>query len=99
METPYDLESAVEGPSSNTPTVLVFLAAFAITISWLICYALPPVLVSADLISAWPNGTDPRPLWMLRTFAGLFGAFAVLGLLVRWMSNRQLRRIDAMAEE
>lgn len=99
METPFDLESAAEGPSGNTPTALIFLAAFAIMTSWLTCYALPPVLISADLMAAWPHGTDPRPQWMLRAFSGLFGVFLVLGLLFRWISNRQLRRIDAMAEE
>jgi hypothetical protein len=99
METPFDLDSAVQNPTGNTPTVLVFLAAFAIIISWLVCYALPPVLVSADLMSAWPSGTDPRPQWMLRAFTGVFGGFAVLGLVFRWTSNRQLRRIDAMADE
>ncbi|MGA2498932.1 MAG: hypothetical protein ABSH20_14415 [Tepidisphaeraceae bacterium] len=99
MTSSQEQESVVELPPANTATALVFLAAFSVIISWLVCYALPPVLVSADLMSPWPNGTDPRPNWMLQVFTGLFVVFAMFGLLCRWLSNRQMRRIDAMADD
>ncbi len=99
MESSQEFENIADLPSANTATALVFLAAFSVIISWLVCYALPPVLVSADLMSPWANGTDPRPQWMLRAFMGLFAAFTILGLLCRWLSNRQMRRIDAMADD
>ena len=82
----------------RTSTVLVFLAAFAIMVSWLSVYALTNALISAGIMSPWPDGVDPRPRWMLHAFGGFFGAFAIIGLYFRWASRRQLRRIDAMAD-
>ena len=51
MESSREMEFVADLPSANTATALVFLAAFSVIISWLVCYALPPVLVSADLMS------------------------------------------------
>lgn len=82
----------------RTATVLVFLAAFAVIVSYLGVYAVSNALISADLISAWPHEADPRPGWMLRTFLGLFGTFGTVGMMFKLVSYRQLKRIDAMAD-
>jgi hypothetical protein len=82
----------------RTTTVLVFLAAFAVILSYLAIYAATNALIAADLISPWPQEADPRPGWMLRAFVGMFAACATVGILFRFFSHRQLKRIDAMAD-
>ena len=82
---------------SRTSTTLVFLASFAVIASYLGCYAVTNALVTAGLLSPFSGGDDPRPRWMINSFLALFGGFGVLAVLFRWMSNRQLRRIDDMA--
>jgi hypothetical protein len=99
MEMYTEAEHAIEPAPANTATTLIFLAAFAIIVSWLVCFAVPNVLVSANLMSAWPPGADPRPQWMSKAFIGVFAGSAFLGLCFRWLSLRQLRRIDRMADE
>jgi hypothetical protein len=94
----YPESNVVEPNPASTATTVVFLATFAIIVSWLVCFALPNVLVSADLMSPWPVNSDPRPQWMIRVFTSVFGGFAFLALVFRWLSQRQLRRIDAMSE-
>lgn len=92
----FDLTAARSVP--RTTTVLVFLAAFAITMSYLCIYAGTNALVASNVMPAFPPGADPRPRWMINTFIVGFAAFTVFGLLFRWMSLRQLRRIDATAD-
>lgn len=88
------------GPRApRTATVLALLAAAALTFSYLGAYAASDALVAADVLSRWPAGTDPRPRWMLGGFAVLMGLFVVAAVFARFVSRRQLRRIDAMAEE
>lgn len=91
-------DNEIPHPAPRTTTVLVFLAAFAIMTSWLCVYAATNALVSANIMSAWPPEADPRPRWMINAFGGFFGAYAVIGLLFRWISSRQLRNIDSMAD-
>jgi hypothetical protein len=93
----YEMDDeSMQQRTSRTSTTLVFLASFAIIASYLGCYAVTNALVTAGLISPF-TGEDPRPRWMLNSFLGIFGGFGVLAVLFRWMSNRQLRRIDDMA--
>jgi len=92
------LDHDVQQDAPRTTTVLVFLAAFAVMVSWLSVYALTNALISSHIMSPWPVEADPRPKWMLNAFGCCFGAFAVIGLLFRWVSRRQLNRIDRMAE-
>ena len=82
----------------RTTTVLVFLAAFAITMSYLGVYAVTNTLVASNMLPAFTPGADPRPQWMLNTFLVSFAVCAVFGTFFRWLSVRQLRRIDAMAD-
>jgi len=93
-----ELDNIPNPTSVRTSTVLVFLAAFAVMASWLGVYAVTNALVSADLMSGWAHEADPRPRWMLNTFLIVFGACAALATAFRFLSNRQLRRIDAMAD-
>ena len=79
-------------------TVIVFVAAFAIIASWLGVYAVTNALIAAEVIKEWPVNADPRPRWMLTTFFAIFGAFTVISLMFQWMSWRQLKRIDEMAD-
>ncbi len=94
--TQYDNDAARGSP--RTLTVLVFLAAFAVMTSYLAIYAGTNALIAADMMKAWPIEADPRPRWMLNAFVVVFSVGAVGGLFFRFISNRQLRRIDAMAE-
>jgi glycerol-3-phosphate acyltransferase PlsY len=82
----------------RTAAAFVFLAAFAVTMSYLVVYAMTNTLVAANIMQAFPPNADPRPEWMFNLFFVSFGVFAVVGLLVRWLSHRQIRRIDAMAD-
>lgn len=93
------LDLTTPRPAPRTTTVLVFLAAFAVMASYLCIYAGTNALVSSNLLPAFPPGADPRPRWMVNTFVATFSVFAFFGLLFRWLSLRQLRRIDALAEE
>lgn len=86
-------------PPPRTATVLVLLAVAACVFSYLGAYALMGALVSADVISAWPPGDDPRPRNMLIGFIGLMAFFTLSAGAFRLLSSRQLRRIDAMADE
>jgi hypothetical protein len=81
-------------------TILVFVAAFAVVTSYLAVYACTNALISADIIPDYSkSGLDPRPKYMLNAFLGLFGSFSVIGLLFQISSRRQLKRIDALADE
>lgn len=93
----HDDDATAQHPTSRTSTTLVFLASFAVIASYLGCYAVTNALVTAGLLSPFSGEADPRPRWMVNSFLALFGGFGVLAVLFRWVSNRQLRRIDDMA--
>jgi len=82
----------------RTATVLVFLAASAMILAWLAVYAVTNALIAVDFIADFPREADPRSAWMFKAFLGTFFTFGIVGGLFRWLSNRQLRRIDAIAE-
>ncbi len=93
-----DIENTPSQRVPRTTTVLVFLAASAMIAAWLAVYALTNALIAVDLLAEFPREADPRPAWMLRAFLGIFCVFGIVGGLFRWLSNRQLRRIDAISE-
>jgi hypothetical protein len=84
---------------AGTLVVLLMLVLAAGTFSYLWAYAVTDALIEAGITSPWAAGTDPRPRRLGVAFAGLLGAFLVVGMVARVLSGRQLRRIDAMAEE
>ncbi|HEX2970977.1 MAG TPA: hypothetical protein VHP11_01520 [Tepidisphaeraceae bacterium] len=95
----FEMEEKTPSQAPRTATVLVFLAASAMILAWLAVYPVTNALIAVDLIPAWSREIDPRPAWMLRAFIGMFFTFAGFGLAFRWLSNRQLRRIDAISND
>jgi hypothetical protein len=83
----------------RTLIVLCMLVVAAGTFSYLWAYALPDALINADILARWPDGSDPRPRRLGTAFAGMMGLFLSMGALARFLSARQMRRIDAMGEE
>jgi hypothetical protein len=96
LEDALDNSSAL--PKPHTATVVVLLLITAITLSYLGAYALVNALVAAEMLSRWPSDADPRLRWFLEGIAALFMLFVATGGAARFLSRRQLRRIDAMAE-
>jgi hypothetical protein len=92
-------EDVLQQPRPRTVTVFLLLVLAAMTLSYLAAYALPDALVASQIMPPWPHNTDPRPHWMAVGFISLFGTLTGLSCFVRFLSWRQLRRIDAMAEE
>lgn len=82
----------------RTRTVLALLAMTALIFSYLGSYALADALVHAEIVPRWPPDHDPRPKWMIASFAILMSVFVAVGGVARWLSRRQLREIDAMDE-
>ncbi|HEV8604897.1 MAG TPA: hypothetical protein VGQ99_06005 [Tepidisphaeraceae bacterium] len=82
----------------RTMTVVVFLAAFAVVMSWLSCYAVTNALVAADVLKPFNRDADPRPRWMVMAFIIIFISSGLIGLLLGWISKRQLRKIDSTAD-
>ncbi len=89
----------VFSPPPRTAVVLAVLAGTALTFSYLGAYAVAGALVRAEVLAPWPAESDPRPMWLIQGFFGLLGAFVLVAGLTKLMSRRDLRRIDAMAEE
>ena len=81
----------------RTSTVLVFLLAGSVIFSYMGVYAATNAMIHADMMSPWPAGSDPRPRWMIQAFVVLFIILALGGLFFRWLSNRQLKAIDDLA--
>jgi ABC-type branched-subunit amino acid transport system permease subunit len=79
--------------------VLALLTLAALTFSYLGAYAVAGALVDSDVLAHWPPGHDPRPRWMACLFGMLLGASFLVSAIARFLSRRQLSRIDAMAEE
>lgn len=79
--------------------VLTLLVLAALLFSYLGTYAVSAALVSADVLPPWSANADPRPRWMAWVFGALVAVFLSVGGAARFLSSRQLRRIDAMAEE
>jgi flagellar biosynthesis protein FliP len=80
-------------------TIIVLLVVTALMFSYLVCYAVTNALVSADVLSRWPAGTDPRPRRLLITFAALLTLFLITSMVARVYNRRRLREIDAMVDE
>jgi hypothetical protein len=97
MET--DFEASVVQPKPRTTTVLVLLLTAALTLSYLWAYAISAALVTADVIHPWSTNDDPRFGWLIKTFIGFCILFAAVAGAARTLSQRQLRNLDAMADE
>ena len=91
-----DLEA---GNRPRTVSVLILLMFAACTLSYLVAYAAPGALVSANVLAPWPSYDDPRPRWMVTSFVLLLGSFILVMMFFRMLSRLSMRRIDAMTEE
>jgi hypothetical protein len=99
----------VEEPTAPAPTPLqrlkktcfavVVLLVTAAMFSYLLAYAMTDALATAKVLPRYESGSDPRPMWLVRAFICLTCTFMAVGGLARLLSRRQLRRIDAMADE
>lgn len=83
----------------RTLTVLGLLVTAALVLSYLVAYALTDALRAADVLPHWTPGHDPRPRWLLIGFGTVMTVFLATGVAFRMLSQRQLRRIDAMADD
>jgi type II secretory pathway component PulM len=92
-------EQSPQDSRPRTTSVLVLLLGAALIFSYLVSYALTNALVAANLMQHWTPGHDPRPRRMLLGFASLMLSFLAFGAIARWLSKRQLARIDQMEEE
>ena len=92
-------DTSVEEPRASTIQVLGLLVTAAFALSYLGAYALTNTLLSAGMIQQWGPGSDPRPRWLGLGFVSLLAVFGATGFFFRCMSSRQLRSIDALANE
>jgi hypothetical protein len=102
METLTPESEIPSSPEPAQPRMALFyglLAALSLCFSYLGAYAISGVMVANNLLSPWPADHDPRPWWLLAGFSGLMGIFLAIASLLRHLSRRQLKRIDAMSEE
>ncbi len=88
-----------DGPRASTVQVLGLLVSTAFALSYLGAYAFTNALLDAGMLQPWGSGPDPRPRWMALTFVTLLALFGTAGFFCRVMSSRQLRSIDALADE
>ena len=94
METPIEMARA---PRPKTLVVMGVLAATALTFSFLGSYAVYNALVSAGVVQQY-TGKDPRPKWLVIGFCVLMVVFIGVGEFFRFLSRRQFKAIDAMAD-
>jgi hypothetical protein len=93
-------EERTDPPSEPSTTMVVgLLLLAALTLSYLGAYAVAGALMDSDVLPHWSLGNDPRPRWMACLFGVLLAASLLVSAVARLLSRRQLRRIDAMAEE
>ena len=94
----FESAPSAEQRPRNT-TVLGLLVSVAGIFSYLGSYALSSAMVKADLVKPWTAGHDPRPKWFVFSFALLMLLFLACGALVRILSARHLKQIEAMEQE
>jgi hypothetical protein len=93
-------ENSLEGSSSassryaQAAKVALLLLLVAVVFSYLGAFALTNALISADLLERWPPGSDPRPRWMITSFATLTAVFTVIALWLKWTSWRHMRPVE-----
>lgn len=83
----------------RTAVVLALLAGTSLTFSYLGAYALSGALVQADVLHQWTPDADPRPRWLAIAFFTLLTSFLCIAGVARFLSGRQLRKIDEMSDD
>lgn len=92
-------DEPIDGAKPRTITVVGLLALTSLTFSYLGAYAVSGALVQTEVMRRWRPDADPRPRWLVMGFCVLLAIFMCAGGLVRFLSRRQLKQIDEMAEE
>ena len=93
-----DTNSEVTEPRASTIQVLGLLVSTAFALSYLGAYAFTNALLANGVVS-FAAGTDPRPRLLGILFITLLGFFGACGFIFRILSSRELRSIDALANE
>jgi hypothetical protein len=89
----------LEPARPKTLTVIGLLAGTALIFSYLIAYAMTNALISAEVISRFPAGDDPRLRNFGISFIVLIGAFLGIAALGRFSTRRQMQRLDALEQD
>ena len=95
-----EMETSIEMAHEPRPKILFVmgvLAAVALTFSFLGSYAVYNALVSAGVLQQF-EGKDPRPRWLMIGFGVLMVLFIGIAEFFRFLSKRQFKKIDAMAD-
>ena len=91
--------TSFDGTRASPVQVLCLLVLTAFALSYLAAYAFTDSLLQADILQQWTPGSDPRPRLLAMCFVTLLSIFGTLGVLFRLVSSRELRSIDALANE
>ena len=82
----------------RTMGVLFLLILAAAGVSYLWAYGVSDAMIAGNLKDLSTSDADQRPREMELVFALILGFFLAVAVGLRWISERQLRRIDAMGE-
>jgi hypothetical protein len=91
-----DAPVSAESARPKTGMVIGLVAVVALIFSYLFAYCGTNALLTAEVISPWKPGEDPRPKLLALFTVLLMGLFGGVAALARWASRRQLSSIDAM---
>ena len=91
--------TSIDEPRASTVQALGLLVSTAFALSYLGAYAFTNALLARDILQQWAPGSDPRPRLLGLLFISLLALFGTAGFLFRIMSSRELRSIDALADE
>ena len=76
-------------PEPRATTVLGLLTLAALTVSYLVAYAIAGALVDSDVLAHWPPAQDPRARWMAYLFAALMGTSLLVAASARILSRQR----------
>jgi hypothetical protein len=95
----FNQDSSVDFPRASTVQVLGLLCATAFALSYLGAYAFTNALLANDIVQQWAPGADPRPRLLGLLFVAFLAVFGTMGFIFRLLGRRELRSIDALANE
>ena len=98
-ETPQEAPAPLAQRVKKTVIAVSLLLMTALLFSYLLAYAMTDALATAKVMQRWTAEADPRPMWMIRAFVVLTATFGAICGLARFLSRRQLRTIDSLANE
>jgi hypothetical protein len=93
----FDEEVSPE-PRPRTSTVLALLLVAAGLFAYIGAYPMTSALAGANLIPPIMPAHDPRLIWAASAFVVILSCILIAALVLRFLSRRQLKRIDTMEE-